>query len=140
MTDDMWIKPDNDELGTVSDCYPERGPSTVIFKWDLDEAKASGICYDKGDAWMQQEGSILDYDCASIAGDNAATGWYVIEGFEVSYHKDYYGEVDCDIEHTNFRRATFKDFNTLWYGGDGPWFVALMARTPWHMPDWWPEP
>ncbi len=135
MTDDMWIMPDNDELAFKD---PERGPSNVIFKWDLNEAAASGVCYDKGDAWMQQEVSVLEDDCASIAGDNAITNWYVIEGFEVSYHTDYYGETDCDVSHTKFRRATFKDFNDIWYGGNGPWYVKLAAKLK--MPAWWPEP
>lgn len=138
MTDDMWIKPDNDELAYKD---PERGPSTIIFHWCPHDG-VQGVCFDKGDAHYEQDASMLGDHCEEASCDDPRQryGWHVIEGFEMDYTRDYYGECEGRAEWVKVRRATWRDFNMLWWGGDGPWFVALMARTPWHMPDWWPEP
>lgn len=119
---------------------PTRGPSDIIFRWDLNDAMVQGICYTDGDAAYENDASMLDTHCADIAGDNAKTGWYVIEGFTMTYTKDYYGEVDGDADYKTFRRATFKDFNAIWYGGKGDLFLQIAAKLKLPMPAWWPEP
>lgn len=118
---------------------PERGPSTIIFKKTKYDGLQS-ISYDQGDAFWEQEGGILEDQIDGMLDDDLAPGWYVMEGFEVDYSRDYYGEVsgyaDCKVPS---RPATFRDFEKLaWV--EGPWFVRLMAILRMPMPSWWPEP
>lgn len=116
-----------------------RGPSTIIFK-NTKHDGLQGVSYDTGDAFWEQEAGILTYQIESMIPDDLKPGWYVMEGFEVDYSKDYWGEVsgyaDCTLP---ARPATFRDFAKLAWT-EGPWFVSLMAQIGMPMPAWWPEP
>lgn len=119
---------------------PDRGPSTIIFKKTKYDG-IQGVCYDDGDAFWEQEASMLDTHAEEALEADASPGWYVIEEFRMFYSQDYWGEWDGQAEFKTVRPAKWSDFRDLWWvDGKAPWFVATMAFLGLKMPAWWPEP
>ncbi len=74
------------------------------------------------DAFWAREGCILEDAVAYLLWPDReyTPGWFVMEGFEVHYSKDYWGEVDVDYECAKVRPARWSDLKH--FGGLVPWW------------------
>lgn len=146
MTDDLWIKPDNDELGEPS---MDRGPSRIIFNITSGSShftatldapnrlEIDNISFDGGDAaWAHYDGSLEDVVREALwrAGPPPPLGWYVIPDFELSYTKSYEGEVDSVWHFGDTRPATWRDYADI--VGPVPWWALPLTWVRWPMRTW----
>ncbi len=70
------------------------------------------LAFDGESAEFEHEASVLEDAIASVA-EITKPGIYYIWGFQATYTKDYYGEVDVDHEIAGWREATVEDLNSI---------------------------
>ncbi len=95
------------------------------FGWSVEETY-----HDGGFADIEQAGGFLDYRVLDLI-DEKAEGWWLLEGFTISWSRDYWGEVDAEYDITGQRRATWADVREI--AGGAPWWSWLV---PWMRPPW----
>ena len=145
MVELMFIEKTPDEIEDEeyrNNMRPE--PSTILFqiidgdsymfdKWNPETKKNDPLylelgeyAYEGGSADLEAESGMLPDSFVSLLDDNEKkVGWFVMEGFYGTYRTDYYGEVDCDFECDNIRKAKFSDLD---YFGYAPWWAKLLLK------------
>jgi hypothetical protein len=98
-------------------------PSRVLVRivgdehgWSVEETHVDGGCA----AEEACHGGFLDYIVRDMI-EKPADGWWVIDGFSVSFSTDYYGESDADYDNTGVRRARISDWVEV--VGTGSWWI-----------------
>jgi hypothetical protein len=117
-----YRSPTDEEIADYAASEPD--DSTILFqliyshtgsfpaqKLDIYEVQSEG----KGAFWENESCTLNMGIEACVESDviegKVTEGWWVIEKFVPHYSKDYYGEVDCDYECDNIRRARWSDVN-----------------------------
>lgn len=114
--------------GTPADDEPTfpRGPSNVLLVLTQGDSRlwpgleVEELLYTEGDADIENDAGMLE-DALSecVAGGIQKPGRYLIEGFEVSYHTDYWSETDADYAIKGWREATETDEAQFYVDGEG---------------------
>lgn len=70
-------------------------------KWSIENYNGEGGGYD-----YEHENGFMDYTIMDLLPDDIEEGRYTMEGFYMTFHTDYWGEVDCDFYCDTIRPAT----------------------------------